>query len=171
MHSIATRFVRGSIATGGNTHIVAERTRRPSSGGGEMIRTRKLSVVATLVVLLCGACTKAEDTPGDVPSPSKPVAPTSASATPSVPPFLVKYSAAERLAYSEAVAAYAKYYARNAEIVASGKLTPSAGRFYRRHAIDWAEAWSNLSVLANNQIRVIGQAKVLSERPLVACRC
>ena len=128
-----------------------------------MLRTR--TVLASFVVLTCAACTGGDATPGPpaTPSPSTSVASTPAS---TVPPELAGYSEDERVAYNEALAAYADYLAESDKIYAKGETTVAAKRFYQRYAIDWSTAWGNLAVVANNDVTITGEARELWTRPV-----
>jgi hypothetical protein len=83
-----------------------------------------------------------------------------------VPPELAGYSEDERLAYDEALAAYADYLAESDKIYARGETTVAAKRFYQRYAIDWSTAWGNLAVVANNRVTITGEARALWTRPV-----
>jgi hypothetical protein len=122
--------------------------------------------LASFLLLTCAACSGGAVTtePSNSPSPT-----TSASSTPTatVPPELASYSEEERLAYDEAVDAYAAYLAETDKIYAKGETTVAAKRFYQRHAIDWSTAWGNLAVVANNGVTVKGETRLVWLRPKV----
>lgn len=128
-----------------------------------MLRSR--TVLASFLVLTCAACTGGDATsgPSASPSPSTSVASTPPS---TVPPELVGYSEDERVAYDEALAAYADYLAESDKIYAKGETTVAAKRFYQRYAIDWSTAWGNLAVVANNGVTITGEARALWTRPV-----
>jgi hypothetical protein len=128
-----------------------------------MLRTR--IVLASFLVLTCAACTGGDATSGP---PASPTSSTSVASTPSstVPPELAGYSEDERLAYDEALAAYADYLAESDKIYARGETTVAAKRFYQRYAIDWSTAWGNLAVVANNRVTITGEARALWTRPV-----
>jgi len=128
-----------------------------------MLRSR--TVLASFLVLACAACTGggATSEPPASPSPSTSVASTPSS---TVPPELAGYSEDERLAYDEALAAYADYLAESDKIYARGETTVATKRFYQRYAIDWSTAWGNLAVVANNGVTITGEARALWTRPV-----
>lgn len=127
-----------------------------------MLRSRM--GLASFLVLTCAACTGGGATtgPSNSPSPSTSVASTP---TVSVAPELAGYSEEKRVAYDEALAAYAVYLAETDKIYAKGETTVAAKRFYQRHAIDWSMAWGNLAVVANNGVTVKGETRVVWVRP------
>ena len=128
-----------------------------------MLRSR--TVLASFLVLACAACTGGDATsgPSASPSPSTSVASTPTS---TVPPELTGYTEDERLAYDEALVAYADYLAESDKIYARGETSVAAKRFYQRYAIDWSTAWGNLAVVANNGVTITGEARALWTRPV-----
>lgn len=127
-----------------------------------MLRTR--IVLASFLVLTCAACTGGDATSAP---PASPSSGTFVASTPSsVPRELAGYSEDERLAYDEALAAYADYLAESDKIYARGETTVAAKRFYQRYAIDWSTAWGNLAVVTNNGVTITGEALALWTRPV-----
>lgn len=123
------------------------------------------TLAVTLLMVLCAACSGNADVaePSSSPEPTTSAPPTSAS--PTVPPYLEAYSADERTAYAEAVAAYEAYVQRNNRFLAKGETTTEASDFYHRFSTDWVAAWANLAQLANNHVTVTGSTTVKRVRP------
>lgn len=122
----------------------------------------RMFLVVAILVASCASCS-GKATSGNSPGPSTS---SSTSATPSVPPYLASYTADERQAYADAVAAYATYVERNNRLLAKGKTTVGASDFYHRYSTDWATAWANLAQLANNHVTVRGHTTVTWVRPI-----
>jgi hypothetical protein len=127
-----------------------------------MLRPRKW--LASFLVLTCAACSGEGVTTGPSISPS-PSTSAASTLTSTVPPELAGYSEEERLAYDQALDAYAAYLAETDNIYAKGETTAAAKRFYQRNAIDWSTAWGNLALVANNGVTIKGETRVVWVRP------
>lgn len=127
-----------------------------------MLRSRAL--LASLLLLICAACSQdnAATTPSPSPDPttSAPSAPTSSN-----PPELAGYSEKQRAAYETAVDEYDAFTKRNDKFYAAGRTTGAAKKFYQRYAVDWSTAWGNLAQVANNNVTVSGSTKSVWTKP------
>lgn len=161
------RSVKSRNEGASNTHfgrtVMASAAPRGHSRGTGMLRT--VLVVASFLVMTCAACSDGETAKPPPPSAPPNETPTS-STSPSVPPELAGYTAAERETYAEALAAYNIFIERNDAFYAAGRTTLEAKSFYQKYSIDWATAWGNLGQAANNQIRVRGKAVTVSTKPV-----
>ena len=168
MFSMRTWLDACPIAKGQTTRIVDGSTMRPISEEREMSRTRRLGVIATLLVLSCASCTNSADPPSSSPTPASsstaPTAPTS-SPTPSAPAYLSKYGDKERKAYAHAVSAYELFAEEQAKILAVGKATPKAKRYYEKYSGDWLTYWNVLRQREADGIRIEGRGETLRVRP------
>lgn len=135
------------------------------SEGPGMLRSR---LVATLLVLTCAACSQNEASPTATPSPSPTQSTPSSSSPPptsTVAPELAGYSAKEQAAYDAAVSEYDTFITRNDAFYAAGKTTTDAKTFFQKFSIDWATAWGNLAQVANNGVKVRGDATAVWTKP------
>lgn len=126
-----------------------------------MLRPRV--VLATFLVVICAAC--GADGGSADPPPSTPPDSTPSASRASEPPELAGYSAEERAAYDEAVAAYDVFIKRSDGYYAAGKTTVEAKRFFQRFAVDWSTAWGNLAQVANNGVTVGGTTRTVWTKP------
>ena len=131
-----------------------------------MTRTRTPVVLTTLLALACAGCTGG-DKASTEPTPSAPSAsPASSSGgSTTVPAYLANFSARERRAYGEAVGDYRRFGAGQAAIMALGKATPTAWRFYHRYTADWQTYWATLRQRERQGIRIKGHGTVIRFRP------
>jgi hypothetical protein len=140
-------------------------TARPSfysEKGPGILRPRV--ALATFLVVACAACGSNSVDPAPVitTSPSM-TAPTKAS---SVPPELAGFTAQQRTAFEQALAAYDSFVKRSDGFYSDAQTSVAAKNFYQRMSIDWATAWSNLAQAADNHITVSGPTRVLWTRPV-----
>lgn len=129
-----------------------------------MRRTQLAAALATIVVLTCAGCSG--DRSPSAGSTTSPTASTSSSSNPTpVPAYLESFSKTERRAYAAAVHDYKRFSDRHAQIMAAGKATPQAKRFYRRYTADWQTYWATLRQREANGVRVLGKGETLRTRP------
>jgi hypothetical protein len=121
-------------------------------------------LTVTIVVVACASCQGDTETP-TAQAPTESTTSQPSSPTPTVPPYLAKYTPHERDAYQAAVHAYSAFAERNSEFLAKGRTTRAASDFYHRYAIDWVEAWANLVQLADNDVTVDGLTRIVWTRP------
>lgn len=140
----------------------------PCSGEGAMPRGSWIAWTTTAVVLACAGCTLSKDPPPVTPSTSSPSASPSASSSspsPTVPSYLAKFTPTQRRAYDQALVARIEFDREQAKILASGKATGDAKRFYRRSSGDWLSYWNRLRQREADGIRVLGRGETLSIKP------
>ncbi len=140
-----------------------------------MPRARWIAVTATLLVLSCASCTDnavpRSSSSSHTTTASSPRAPSSSPIAPStpststVPPYLAKYSSEERKAYAEAVAAYDHFADEQAKILAVGKATPQAKRYYKKYSGDWLTYWNVLRKREADGIQIEGRGQTIRVRP------
>jgi hypothetical protein len=134
-----------------------------------MVRSALTSLAVSACVLMVAAC-DGNDPGTPTPAPTSSTPPSSASASPTtsaVPPYLVRYSAAERAAYAAAVRDYQRFSRRNADFYRVGKATPAAKAYYKEASAAWQSYWARLMRFDSGAIRVIGRAEVVRIRPAV----
>ena len=163
---VSGRQFRRSSVTAGTGRTV---TGPPCADSEElgMPRIRALLAV-TLLVLSCASCSgdPGGAEPGGLPISSTSTPTTATSPRPTVPPYLVAYTANERQAYADALVAEDAFNVRNARYLAKGQTVEEASDFYHRYSIDWVQDWTNLAELANNHVTVTGKTSVVWVRPL-----
>ena len=71
----------------------------------------------------------------------------------------------ERKAYAEAVRAHDKFAVEQGKILAVGKATPKAKRYYRSRSGDWLTYWNRLRQRDADGIRIVGRGETLRIRP------
>lgn len=127
--------------------------------------TVRIVLATAIVATSCASCADRTGaaTSGNSATPAASIA---ASPTQAVPPYLASYTAEERAAYSDALAAEDAFDTSNARFLAKGKTLKAASDFYHRYSIDWVQDWTNLAELANNHVTVTGKASVVWVRPL-----
>lgn len=112
-------------------------------------RLRAAKVVAMTSALLLAACQSPEE-----PRPSDPPR-TGAGST-------AAYDREERALIREAVRRVEDFEARNQSILAAGKATDRAKRFYRENVKDWRSHYARLRSNAKERIQVARRPEVLS---------
>lgn len=156
---------RCPIASRRITRILTGSTMRLNSGEREMPRTRWISFAATVLVLTCASCSQTDDTPKAVPPSSSSAISTLEPSESATPSHLTKYNPDERKAYTEAVSAYEKFADEQAKILAVGKATPKAKRYYEKYSGDWLRFWNVLRQREADGIRIRGRGETLRVRP------
>ena len=137
------------------------------------MRARWTCVIAIVLVFACNSCSSPGDKlPSVSSSPrasdsSASSSPTRSSASPSVPSEMASYSTGERRAYLDALQAYRTYSAREAAFERNATAPLAARRFYRDYTADWLSFWQLRKRLAAQGIRVTGQSRVVSSRPVL----
>lgn len=139
---------------------------RLNSGEREMPRARWISFAATVLVLACASCSQTDEPPTAVPSPSSTANSTPEPSESATPSYLTKYTPDERRAYADAVGAYEKFAEKQAKILAVGKATPEARRYYEKYSGDWLRFWNVLRQREADGIRIKGRGETLRVRPI-----
>jgi hypothetical protein len=74
------------------------------------------------------------------------------------------YDAEERALYREALRRLERFESRNARILAAGRATSEAKRFYRDHLREWQQSFSQLKGYERAGIRIADRPVVLGTR-------
>jgi hypothetical protein len=132
-----------------------------------MVRTALTSLAVSACVLVLAAC-DGHDPGTPTQAPTSSTSPSSATASPTssaVPPYLVRYSAAQRAAYVQALDAYRAFSVRQAQFNAAGEATHEAKLFYQHKTAAWQTYWARLRANEQRGLQIFGMGRTLWTRP------